>query len=53
MEPGHIAHTTIIHRALAHRSMPPGTPFERHQSHTRMLEHGMIPWWTARAAELT
>jgi hypothetical protein len=29
------------------------TPFERQQFHTRMLEHGVIPWWTARAAELT
>jgi hypothetical protein len=52
MGPGHIAHTTIIvHWHIA--PLPLGTPFERQQSHTRMLEHGVIPWWTARAAELT
>lgn len=32
--------------------LPPGTPFEQQQFHALMLEHGVIPWSTAQAAEL-
>jgi diadenosine tetraphosphate (Ap4A) HIT family hydrolase len=32
--------------------LPPGTPFERQQFHALMLDHGMLPWSTARATEL-
>lgn len=32
--------------------LPPGTPFQRQQFHALMLEHGVIRWSAARAAEL-
>jgi diadenosine tetraphosphate (Ap4A) HIT family hydrolase len=32
--------------------LPPGTPFERQQFHALMMEHGVIPWSPAQAAEL-
>lgn len=32
--------------------LPPGTPFQRQQSHALMLEGGVIPWSLAQAAAL-